>query len=50
MYLWLKALHIVFVVCWFAGIFYMPRILVYHAASDNPQVREQLEKKWISRY
>lgn len=42
MYLWLKALHIVFVVCWFAGIFYMPRILVYHAASDNAQVREQL--------
>lgn len=42
MYLWLKALHIVFVVCWFAGLFYMPRILVYHAASDDAGVREQL--------
>lgn len=42
MYLWLKALHIVFVVCWFAGLFYMPRILVYHAASDDASVREQL--------
>jgi len=42
MYLWLKAFHIIFVVCWFAGIFYMPRILVYHAASENESVREQL--------
>ncbi len=42
MYLWLKALHIVFVVCWFAGLFYMPRILVYHAASNDAGVREQL--------
>ena len=42
MYLWLKAFHIIFVVCWFAGIFYMPRILVYHAASDSAAAREQL--------
>ncbi len=40
--LWLKALHIVFVVCWFAGLFYLPRIFVYYAASDHPQTREQL--------
>ena len=40
--LWLKALHIIFVVCWFAGIFYLPRILVYYAASDDDNVREQL--------
>lgn len=30
--LWLKALHIVFVVTWFAGLFYLPRLFVYHAA------------------
>lgn len=40
--LWLKAFHIVFVVCWFAGLFYLPRIFVYHAASEDRQVREQL--------
>ncbi|MFT6289023.1 MAG: putative membrane protein [Halieaceae bacterium] len=40
--LWLKAFHLIFVVCWFAGIFYLPRILVYYAASDNQQTRQQL--------
>lgn len=29
--LWLKALHIIFVVMWFAGLFYLPRLFVYHA-------------------
>ena len=29
--LWLKALHIVFVVAWFAGLFYLPRLFLYHA-------------------
>ncbi len=37
--LWLKAFHIVFVVTWFAGLFYLPRLFVYHAAtSDAPGV------------
>lgn len=40
--LWLKAFHIIFVVCWFAGLFYLPRIFVYYAASDHIAVREQL--------
>ncbi|MAT93486.1 MAG: TIGR00701 family protein [Halioglobus sp.] len=40
--LWLKAFHIVFVVCWFAGLFYLPRIFVYYAASNEPAVRAQL--------
>jgi protoporphyrinogen IX oxidase len=35
--LWLKAFHVVFVVTWFAGLFYLPRLFVYHvAASDAP--------------
>ncbi|MEM1154836.1 MAG: CopD family protein [Pseudomonadota bacterium] len=42
MYLWLKAFHIIFVVCWFAGLFYLPRIFVYYAASEHPQTRLQL--------
>jgi putative membrane protein len=34
--LWLKALHVVFVVTWFAGLFYLPRLYVYHSqASDS---------------
>ncbi|MEM0953641.1 MAG: protoporphyrinogen oxidase HemJ [Pseudomonadota bacterium] len=41
-YLWLKALHIIFVVCWFAGIFYLPRIMVYYAGSDHEPTRRQL--------
>ena len=35
--LWLKAFHIVFVIAWFAGLFYLPRLFVYHAtATDAP--------------
>jgi len=34
--LWIKAFHIIFVVTWFAGLFYLPRLFVYHAqASDQ---------------
>ncbi len=40
--LWLKAFHIIFVVCWFAGLFYLPRIFVYYAASEQPETRAQL--------
>ena len=37
--LWLKAFHIVFVVTWFAGLFYLPRLFVYHAvATDAPSL------------
>ena len=40
--LWLKAFHIIFVVCWFAGIFYLPRLFVYHAMSEHAETRAQL--------
>jgi putative membrane protein len=33
--LWVKALHIVFVVSWFAGLFYLPRLFVYHAQATD---------------
>ena len=39
--LWLKAFHVVAVVTWFAGLFYLPRLLVYHAEADEPLVRER---------
>ncbi len=33
--LWIKAFHIVAVVCWFAALFYLPRLFVYHAQTDD---------------
>jgi putative membrane protein len=33
--LWLKAFHVVFVVTWFAGLFYLPRLFVYHATATD---------------
>jgi len=33
--LWLKAFHIIFMVTWFAGLFYLPRLFVYHAMSTD---------------
>lgn len=33
--LWVKAFHIIFIVTWFAGIFYLPRLYVYHASSTD---------------
>ena len=33
--LWLKAFHIIFMVTWFAGLFYLPRLFVYHAMSKD---------------
>ncbi|MGB5131932.1 MAG: CopD family protein, partial [Steroidobacteraceae bacterium] len=37
--LWVKAWHVIFMVTWFAGLFYLPRLLVYHAsATDSPGI------------
>jgi len=33
--LWVKSLHVIFMVTWFAGLFYLPRLFVYHAMSDD---------------
>lgn len=33
-FLWFKAFHIIAVVCWFAALFYLPRLFVYHAMTD----------------
>ena len=41
LYLWLKALHIIAIVCWFAGLFYLPRLFVYHAMSEDAPSRER---------
>ena len=33
--LWIKSFHIIFMVTWFAGLFYLPRLFVYHAMSND---------------
>ena len=42
-YNYLKAIHIVFVVTWFAGLFYMPRLFIYHTeANDQEQTAKDV--------
>lgn len=41
--LWLKALHLIFMVTWFAGLFYLPRLFVYHAMSDDAISHERFK-------
>ncbi len=41
--LWLKAFHIFFVVSWFAGLFYLPRIFVNHAMAEEQVVKDRLK-------
>ena len=40
---WIKALHIVFVIAWFAGLFYLPRLFVYHAQAEDTVSRERFK-------
>ncbi len=41
--LWVKAFHIVAVVTWFAALFYLPRLFVYHAMSEDTISRERFK-------
>jgi len=41
--LWVKGLHIVFMVTWFAGLFYLPRLYVYHAMAEDSISRERFK-------
>jgi putative membrane protein len=41
--LWVKSLHIVFMVTWFAGLFYLPRLFVYHALAGDPVSQERFK-------
>lgn len=41
--LWIKSFHIIFMVTWFAGLFYLPRLFVYHAMSDDAASRERFK-------
>lgn len=41
--LWLKAFHLIFMVTWFAGLFYLPRLFVYHALSGDDISNERFK-------
>jgi protoporphyrinogen IX oxidase len=41
--MWLKALHLIFMVTWFAGLFYLPRLYVYHAMSVDDISNERFK-------
>ena len=41
--LWIKAFHVIFMVTWFAGLFYLPRLFVYHAQSEDSVSRERFK-------
>ena len=41
--LWVKTLHIVFMVTWFAGLFYLPRLFVYHAMAEDSVSKERFK-------
>lgn len=48
--LWLKAFHIIAMVCWFAVLFYLPRLFVYHTMSEDSVSRERfsvMERKLL---
>jgi putative membrane protein len=41
--LWIKSLHIIFVVTWFAGLFYLPRLFVYHSTTTDKEGRDRFK-------
>ena len=51
LYLWIKALHIISVICWMAGIFYLPRLFVYHSkvlpGSEADLLFQTMERKLL---
>ncbi len=51
LYLWIKALHVISVIAWMAGLLYLPRLFVYHAAaepgSDQAETFKVMERRLL---
>ena len=43
MFAWVEAFHVISVICWFAAIFYLPRLFVYHAMSEDAISKERFK-------
>lgn len=41
--LWIKSFHVIFMTTWFAGLFYLPRLFVYHAMSEDEISNERFK-------
>ncbi len=41
--LWIKAFHIIFVITWFAGLFYLPRLFVHHAMTEDQATKDRFK-------
>jgi putative membrane protein len=44
LYLWIKALHVIAVISWMAGLFYLPRLFIYHADAEPGSVQSETFK------
>lgn len=44
MYLWIKALHVIAIIAWMAGLLYLPRLFVYHCAAEKGSVQSETFK------
>ena len=42
-FLWIKAIHLIAVICWFAGIFYLPWLFVYHAMAEDQTSKDRFK-------
>jgi len=43
MYIWIKALHLIAIVCWFAALFYLPRLFVYHSMAEDQVSKDRFK-------
>ncbi len=43
MLLWVKAMHLIFMVTWFAGLFYLPRLFVYHSSCEDQMGKDRFK-------
>lgn len=43
MYIWVKAFHLIAIVCWFAALFYLPRLFVYHSMAEDQVSKDRFK-------
>lgn len=43
MYIWIKAFHLIAIICWFAALFYLPRLFVYHSMAKDQVSKDRFK-------